>query len=461
MNSLRVRLALWVLLPLAIALSASVWVTYLNSLHDAQVRQDHRLWMSAQIIASHIQWNDDHQLSVPVPPFALELLASPYHDQAYFSVYTDDGQLLAGWPDLSSLPGLQKSTAGIEPQTARYHGQEVRLFAIRRNFFDSGHSTTVHILVGQTGHQLAADARTGWGPNALREGSILVLVLILMLLGLRHELKPLAALRNAVWNRERSDLQPIRLNDLPQELRPVVDTINQYGARLQQQIDSRRRFIEDAAHQLRTPMALLSTQLHYAARLADSQELKRTIQALGQSRQQITQLVNQLLSLSQAENLRAAESARAMVALDPLAHEVLEALAPLAAGRGIELGLTVSDPQLSLLAYRPAVRDILFNLLDNAIRYTPPGGTAMVSLTREDDGVLMEVEDSGPGIPPELRARVFERFNRGNTQEPGGTGLGLAVVREAALACGGHVSLHGGSHGKGLRVRVLFATTTE
>jgi two-component system sensor histidine kinase TctE len=460
MNSLRVRLALWVLLPLAIALSSGIWVTYLNGRHDAQARQDHRLSLSAQIIAAHIQWNDDHRLAASVPPVALELLASPYQDQAYFSVYTQDDHLLAGWPDLPRLPAAGEDSARAATSSARnvrYHDQDIRLVAITRDFFDSGRSTRVRILVGQTGHELAADARARWWPNALRESGILVLVLVLMLLGLRHELKPLAALRNAVWNRERADLQPIQLNDLPMELRPVVDTINQYGARLRRQIDSRRRFIEDAAHQLRTPMALLSTQLHYASDLADTPELKQTLAALARSRQQITQLVNQLLSLSQAENLRAAESTRTEIALDPLVHEVLEALAPLAAGRGVELGMNETDPSLTLLAHRPAMRAILFNLLDNAIRYTPAGGSAYVSFTRHaGGGILLEVEDTGPGIPPELRARVFERFNRGNTLEPSGTGLGLAIVREAALACGGHVSLHGGSNGRGLRVRVFF-----
>ncbi|MFC4299567.1 sensor histidine kinase [Castellaniella hirudinis] len=456
MNSLRVRLALWVLLPLAVALSLSMWFTYRNSLRDAQARQDHRLWTSAEVIAAHIQW-DDHRLEASIPPVALELLASPYHDLVYFSVLTEDGRLLAGWPDLA--PAADSESAPIRPQTGRdavYRGRRIRLLGTSRSLFDSGRSSRVEILVGQTGVELAADARSRWWPNALREGGILLLVMILMLLGLRRELRPLAALRNAIWSRDHADLQPIRLNDLPQELRPVVDTINQYAARLQRQIDSRRRFIEDAAHQLRTPMALLSTQLHYASSLADTPELRRAMAALVQSRRDITQLVNQLLSLSQAENLQANPGARALIALDPLVHEVLESLAPLAAGRNVELGMGPSDAGLALHTHQPAVRAILFNLLDNAIRYTPPGGTATVSLTRHgEQGVTLAVEDTGPGIPPELRSRVFERFNRGNTQVSGGTGLGLAIVREAALACGGRVSLHG-APGGGLRVQVDF-----
>ncbi|OWT57646.1 sensor histidine kinase [Candidimonas nitroreducens] len=456
MNSLRVRLALWVLLPLAVALSLSIWFAYLDSLHNAQARQDHRLWTSALIIAGQIQWTGRHTLAAPVPPVALEVFASSHHDQVFFSVSTAAGQLLAGWPD---LPVDFKPARGhMEAyQDMLYQGRELRAYSMARDFFDTGKSTRVIITVAQTQEQLAAETHALWWPSALRETGMLVLVLVLMLLGLRHELKPLAALHGAVWNRDQTDLRPIRLKDLPLELRPVVETINQYGARLQRQIDSRRRFIEDAAHQLRTPMALLSTQLHYAAGLASTPELKKILMALGRSRLQITQLVNQLLSLSQAENLRGSPVPATPVELDPLVQEVMVELAPLAAGRDIELGVGPQHVQARLQAHRPALRALLFNLLDNAIRYTPRGGAVTVSVALAREGItILEVEDTGPGIPPELRTRVFERFNRGNAIDQEGTGLGLAIVQEAARACGGSVSLHGGRRHRGLLARVVF-----
>jgi two-component system sensor histidine kinase TctE len=240
-------------------------------------------------------------------------------------------------------------------------------------------------------------------------------------------------------------------------LRPVVDTINQYGRRIQRHIDSRKRFIEDAAHQLRTPMTLLSTQLHYAASLASTPELQKILAALSENRQQITQLVNQLLSLSQAENYRAEQAAPQPLDLNALVHEVLVELAPLAASRDIDLGIAPERAKAQLSAPRPLLRAMLFNLVDNAIRYTPPGGSATVSVTATTDHrIRLEIADSGPGIPPELRTRVFERFNRGNTTNQEGTGLGLAIVKEAAAACGGTVTLETGRHGKGLRAIVEF-----
>ena len=455
MNSLRVRLALWVLLPLSVALSFSIWFSYQDGLKDAQAKQDHQLWTSAQIIAGQIQWVDGHLMS-SVPPVALEVFASASHDQVFFSASTDNGHLLAGWPNLP-IEFTPTATQRESYQDMIYQGQQLRSYSMVRDFFDSGKSREVTVTVAKTQNQLAAEARELWWPNMLRESGMLVLVLVLMLLGLRHELKPLAALRGAVLNREHTDLRPIQLKDLPLELRPVVETINQYGARIQRQIDSRKRFIEDAAHQLRTPMALLSTQLHYAAGLATTPELKKILAALSQNRQQITQLVNQLLSLSQAESLRAGHAARVPLDLLPLVHEVLVELAPLAAHREIDLGIGPSARQARLYAHRPALYALLFNLVDNAIRYTPPGGSATVSVATTPEGhVILEVEDTGPGIPPELRTRVFERFNRGNAIDQEGTGLGLAIVQEAAAACGGHVSLHTGRQGTGLRAMVKF-----
>lgn len=454
MNSLRARLALWVLLPLAAALSLSIWFTHQDSWATAQARQDHRLWVSARIIASEIHWTGDHRLEASIPPVALEVLATARHDQAFFSVRTTEGQLLAGWP---GFPAALPDSAGAPTyRNIRFQDQTLRAYDMSRDLFDSGRSFRGIVTVAQTREQLAAEAYALWWPNALRASGLLALVLVLMLLGLRHELKPLAALRDAVWNRERADLRPIRLTDLPLELRPVVDTVNQYAVRLQQQIDSRRRFIEDAAHQLRTPMTLLAAQLHTAASQADTPELKATLDALSQSRRQLTQLVTQLLKLSQVENLRATAPPREPVDLDRLIHAVLEELAPLAAQHDIDLGVTPGRQIARLDAYRPALHALLFNLLDNAIRYTPAGGSVTAAVHQSPGTLTLEIEDTGPGIPPELRAQVFARFNRGNADDQRGSGLGLAIAREAAAACGGTVNLHGGRQGTGLLVRVVF-----
>lgn len=456
MNSLRVRLALWVLLPLSIALSLSLWFLYQDSVRNARRQQDHTLWASAHIIAGQVQWMNG-QLSSTIPPVALEVFSSDSHDTAYFSVTTGDGRLLAGWPDLADMAGPAEDPDAPDYRNIEFHHQRLRSYTMVRDFFNSGKSVRVFITVAKTEKEFLHDADILWRPNLIRQTGVLALVLVLMLLGLRHELRPLAKLKDEVLSRERSDLRPIRLQDLPMELRPVVDTINQYAQRIQRHIDSRKRFIEDAAHHLRTPMTLLSTQLHYASSLATSPELKRILAALSESRQQITLLVNQLLSLSQAENYRPESAPAQDLDACDVARDVLVELAPLGASRGIDLGIGDPFGPAPVRVPPTLLRALVFNLIDNAIRYTPPGGRVTLTAGQlQDAPVRLEVLDTGPGIPPELRARVFERFNRGNATSQEGTGLGLAIVAEAAKACRATVTLGSGQDGKGLRVTVDF-----
>jgi two-component system sensor histidine kinase TctE len=284
-----------------------------------------------------------------------------------------------------------------------------------------------------------------------------MLALMLMLLGLTLELRPLLRLRADLLARDGTDLAPLRTTELQRELRPIVETLNQYAARLTRQIELQRRFIADAAHQLRTPVALLGTQLHHASGQAASPELRATLQALRDGSRHLTQLINQLLSLSQAEARRSAERSLQPVALLALAREVLIELALLADQRGVDLGLDPASVEVLAEADAALAHALLFNLVDNAIRYTPRGGSVTVQVDRAGAQARLYVEDTGPGIPAELRPHVFERFYRGNATGGEGSGLGLAIVREAAAACRAEVELGSGAAGTGLRVVVRFA----
>lgn len=458
MNSLRARMALWVLLPLSLALSFSLWFWYQDSQANARRQQDHTLWTSANAIAGQIQWLDG-QLVAPVPPIALEVLSSDSQDSAYFSVSTDDGRLLAGWPDLIGRAITAPDPADSPYRDMEFQGRHLRAYTMSRDLFNAGRSVRVFITVAQTEKAFEHDAQALWWPSLIRQTGVLVLVLALMLLGLHHELKPIARLEEEVRQREPSDLAPIRLQSLPSELRPVVDTINQYAQRIRQTIESRKRFIEDAAHHLRTPMALLSAQLHYASNLPAPPELKKILAALNDSRQSITLLVNQLLSLSQVENYHVDTAPAQELDVRDVAQAVLVELAPLASSRGIDLGVGAPFDPLPRKAPRTLLRAMIFNLIDNAVRYTPANGRVTVFIHGADgavDAARLEVADTGPGIPPELRTQVFERFNRGNTTTQEGSGLGLAIVAEAAKACGANVVLTSGPGDKGLLAVVNF-----
>jgi two-component system sensor histidine kinase TctE len=401
-----------------------------------------------------VDWVGD-LLVAGTPPAALALFESPSHDRVYFQVREEHGQLLSGWPDLS-VPQVQPEGPPIYADE-NFRGEAVRVVGLSRRLVDaSGQAVHVQIGVAATRGSFDALAWALWKPTLLRESALLLLALALMIVGLTLELRPLLRLRADLLARRDDDLGPLHTVELPRELRPVVETLNQYAARLTHQVEVQKRFIADAAHQLRTPVALIGVQLHDANRQAVDPALQHTLRALRGSQRHLAQVINQLLSLSQAEARRAARSP--LVALDLAAQmrDVLEELAMLAEARGIDLGLAVVPAELPRVRAEAALlHAILFNLVDNALRYTPRGGTVTLQATAVGERVELTVVDTGPGIAAELRDRVFERFFRVDPTRHDGTGLGLSIVREAAATCRAEVRLESPAVG-GLCVAVVF-----
>jgi two-component system sensor histidine kinase TctE len=235
------------------------------------------------------------------------------------------------------------------------------------------------------------------------------------------------------------------------ELRPLVHALNDHMERVQNQMAAQRRFVSNAAHQLRTPLALISTQASVAARESDPGRRDEALQALRASTRQVTRLASQLLTLSRAEpGSRRPRSDT--VDLTATARQVLESQAEEALRRNIDLGLEAEAPVL-VEGDGTMLREMLVNLVDNALRYSLESGRVTVSVARQGGTAILTVEDNGPGIPEGERSPVFERFYRIIGTEPEGSGLGLAIVREVADGAGGSVILGDGSDG-GLLVTV-------
>ncbi|MBS0508695.1 MAG: sensor histidine kinase, partial [Proteobacteria bacterium] len=290
----------------------------------------------------------------------------------------------------------------------------------------------------------------------------LALTVALSVLALTLELRPVLRLARQLAQRD-----PLHLDlwvdgrALHSELRPVAETINQSTRLLAAHSEAQRRFIAQAAHQLRTPLALQSTLIEYArsAPHGDGQDdaLWAELQA---SNRRLVDVSNKLLLLAQAEHADA-QTRLVPVDLADVALRCVERLAALAERRRIDLGLEAAGP--ARVAAEPALLDALVsNLLDNALRYTQEGGHVTVGLRREagpqGEQVVLTVADNGPGIAPEARERVFERFYRAAPQASEGTGLGLPIVREVARAFGASVTLGPNAQaGQGLLVTVRFA----
>lgn len=263
----------------------------------------------------------------------------------------------------------------------------------------------------------------------------------------RSGLRPLAQFADTLRGRHHGDLRPVEHPVRHRELRPLADALEGLLARLRQKLDGERAFVQDAAHEIRTPLAVVSTQAHVMAHAASDDERRRAYGLLNQAIARASHLAQQLLLLATLDDTR--RSTPRNVDLAQATRELLAQAAPLAMARGIELSLEAPD-RLPSPIDEPAFVSIVMNLVDNAIRYGRPGGEVLVTLRCDEERALLHVQDDGPGIPSAEQALVFERFYRRAGEETPGSGLGLAIVRQAALRMGGSVSVTAGLDGRGV-----------
>lgn len=270
-------------------------------------------------------------------------------------------------------------------------------------------------------------------------------------------LRPLARLTRAVQNRQPDAMDPLPATGVPEEAQPLVAALNGLLGRLDDALATQRAFVADAAHELRTPLAALQLQAQLAERAVNATDRTEALGELRRGLSRATHVVAQLLTLAHLGPDAQGRRSRERVDLAELAGLAIAEQLPLAEARGVDLGAGRLEGA-PLTGDREALRKLLDNLVDNAIRYTPGGGQVNVSVTGDETEVVLEVSDSGPGIPPTERSRVFDRFYRRSGQDEPGSGLGLAIVASVAKTHGATVEL-GQSPLGGLRVQVRLPIT--
>ena len=283
--------------------------------------------------------------------------------------------------------------------------------------------------------------------------ALLPLLALLVWFIIGRGLRPLNALAGALKSRTPSSMDQLSLARTPEEVQPLVHALNDLLARLGQALASQRQFVADAAHELRTPLTALRLQSQLAERAQNEDERRAANAALGGGLLRATRVVEQLLTLARQEP-EAGARAPAKIEMSELARGVLADLAPIAEAKSVDLGMTRSEAAL-VDGDGEALRILLANLMDNAVRYTPPGGHVDVAVYRADPKVVIEVIDNGPGIPVEDRERVFDRFYRRAGSDTPGSGLGLAIVKRIVERHDGLVEL-ADTAGGGLTVRVAL-----
>ncbi|TIQ34462.1 MAG: sensor histidine kinase [Mesorhizobium sp.] len=442
-SSLRLQLLAWVVLPLAALVTVNLWTSQRNALTTADLVTDRMLVGSARAIAEQVAMADG-VLDATIPPAAIEMFDTGDRDSVYYRVETANGRLLTGYPDLPEAP----RGGSIE---ASYRDHPLRLATLSHAVIGAGADSPIRVTVGVTlaGHD--AMVKRLWFSAFAQQLALVAIAGVFVLLGLRRGLAPLIRLRDAVRSPDRSDLDPVEVPGAQSEIRPLIDALNAYMERVRAQIAAQRRFIANAAHQLRTPLALMSTQASYALRETAADQRQEALVALQASSGRLARLAEQLLTLSRAEpGSRRPRADR--IDLTEAARQVLESQAPKAVERNIDLGLEETGP-VAVIGDGTMLREMIVNLVDNALRYSKPGGSVTVKLAASNGAAELTVTDAGPGIPAEEREHVFERFYRIAGASEEGSGLGLAIVREVVENAGGSVTL-GDAAGGGLKVEV-------
>ena len=280
---------------------------------------------------------------------------------------------------------------------------------------------------------------------------------VLAWVGVGRGLAPLKTMSEAVAKRRPDAMAPLAERNLPEELKPLAHSLNELLARLDGALGAQRRFTADAAHELRTPLAALKLQLDMARRAVDAAGRESAYADLDAGVRRAAHLVDQLLTLARIEPEALAQGA-AECDLVALAKDAIVARAPLAADQGLDLGLARQAP--AIVKGDPATLAVLMsNLIDNALRYTPRGGRVDIAVDRTADAAVFSVSDTGPGIAPEERERVFDRFHRADASGQSGSGLGLSIVKRIADAHHATIALDTPPSGPGLLVTVRFPVT--
>ncbi|MDD1789434.1 sensor histidine kinase [Burkholderia gladioli] len=458
----------WMLAPLLLLWPMSIAVTYLVAKTIANGPFDRALETDAYVLARQIT-PVNGAAELVLPKATLDLLRADNVDSVYYQVLGTRGELVAGEADLPLPRDDDRPPPGVVLfRDDLLRGNDIRVAYTTVALGGSSGSQPVLVQVGETLDKRNALANDIIKGVILPQFVILPLAIVLVWFGLSRGLAPLTALQAHIRNRRPDDLSPVDPQRAPPEIEPLVTSFNDLLGRLEQNIALQKRFIADAAHQMKTPLAGLRTQAEFALRHEVPDEVARSLEQIATSSGQAARLVTQLLALARAEN-RASGLSFEPVDLAALARVTVRDWVQAAFARRMDLGYEGPDDQ-DVQAPTPIIdghavmlREMLGNLIDNAIRYTPEGGRITVRLHVEPGvrldatgavvrafdnagagqaGVAhIEVEDTGPGIPAHERGRVLERFYRILGRDGEGSGLGLAIVREIVTQHGGALAI--------------------
>lgn len=458
--SLRRQLLLGILLPVSVVVLLGAASLYRQALSSADTAYDRTLLASAKAIGELLRVEGaggQQRLTADLPYSALEAFEADNRSRIVYRVSGFGGELVSGFADLPPPrpPDARRDAPPVYAALVRfyddrYRDEPVRMAVLLQPVSGAGGQGMATIQVAETLELRRALAGQLLLQTLWQQGLLLALIAAVVLWGVQRATRPVRRLSQALLARDEADLSPLPAGDAPPELRPVVDATNAVMARLAHLLAHQQRFVRDASHQLRTPLAVLKAQVQSARR--GDVEPAQALAEIDATVQGATELANQMLALAKVEQLRqqGLQGETPHEDWEPIARGVALDLAPLLAEGGIDFELHTGPAAVAAHAW--ALRELTRNLVHNAIKHTPAGGSLVLRLACDGDEARLEVLDGGPGLAPAQRERLFQPFAAAGPQ--GGSGLGLTICREIVATAGGRIALEPREPGPGLAARV-------
>lgn len=459
--SIKRQLLIWIIVPMLLMIVVDTSILYRVARHFIQKSYDYELSDTANEIATLIKSSTgpikDFKLSVE----AHKVILSDNLDQVYYSVYDEKHNYVAGNNILPLMIAKSNLPEGKVYSNIFINKNQFRVVTIESNFIIGNDHNKLFIQVAET-----INKRNRLSHQILI-GIMLPQLILLFAAGtlihfaINRGLKPLQELDDAIIKRSHRELSPIKLNKVPNEVNGIIKSINLLMSQIKSVIELQNRFVADAAHQLKTPLAGIQAHLELIELEKNEQERQSSYAKVSLSVKKLTHMVSQLLKLSQNQPESQNTLDMKVINLVALSKECCTEMVPTAYIKNIDLGFEViheneTETDFNILGDANKLKVMLQNLIDNAIRYTLTGGKVTVCTEVKPGKILLSVEDNGIGIPKNQRQRVFERFHRVIDNRQEGSGLGLSIVREIVQLHKAEIAIEFGKGGVGTKVAIIF-----
>jgi two-component system sensor histidine kinase TctE len=439
--SLRRTLLLGILVPIGIFVVLDTASLYRQALSAVNTAYDRTLLASAKSIGEHIGADGEGEqatLRANVPYAALETFEADNRSRMVYRITSTRGTLIDGFEDLPAwrgrLPDLGPYAALVDFYDDTFRGDPVRVAVLLQPVAMNKARVMAVVQVAETLELRRTLARQILIDTLWRQLALVAVIALVVVAVVQRATRPVRRLSAQLESRTEDDLTPLMATQTPAELVPLVEATNHLMSRLQHLLSNQKRFVRDAAHQLRTPLAVLKVQVQSALR--GDVEPTQALQEINSTVNRATVLANQMLSLAKVAQL-AQQVAPSRVDWAEILRDVALDVSPLIAAKTLDFEIRSSPAPIATHDWM--LRELSRNLLHNAINYTPDLGTLSVVLQMDAQQVTLVITDSGPGISDELRQRLFQPFSAGTTRS--GSGLGLAICLEIVQALGGSISL--------------------